>query len=170
MKIVTYQSAAVWRILKQNRVYRAFPSLKYKNEYAALIDMLGLHCVCPVFGVLPGHRQNTNGKVSASYRLVLEVPDEKVKLTEYAVWADFIYHSQYSKPDDYTRLTPDCTEISQKDYTALIDDLKAQRTEKEYKVPQVVLEEILPEWVISAKDMSKLNPLQKLKLRLGMNI
>ena len=170
MTIVTYQSASVWRILKQNRVYRAYPSLKYKKEYAALIDMLGLHCVCPVFGVLPHRRQNTNGKVSAAYRLVLEVPDEQVKLTEYGVWADFIYYSQFSKPEDYTRLSADCTEITQKEYTALIEDLKAQRPEKTYKVPQAVLEEILPEWVVSAKAMDKLTPLQKLKLRLGMNI
>ncbi len=170
MTIITYQSAAVWRILKQNRVYRAYPSLKYKKEYAALIDMLGLHCVCPVFGVLPRRRQNTNGKVSASYRLVLDVPEDKVKLTEYGVWADFIYYSQFAKPDDYNRLTADCTEISQKDYTALIDDLKAQRPVQQYKVPQVILEEILPEWVTEAKAMDKLTPLQKLKLRLGMNI
>ena len=149
--IITYQSSNVLRILKQNRVYRAYPSLKYKREYAALIDMLGLHCVCPVFGVLPHHRQNTNGKVSSSVRLVLEVPDEHVKLTEYGVWADFLYFSRFSKPDDYRKLMPDCDEITQQAYTDLIRDLTEQRPSRSYRTPQAVLEEILPEWVVSAK-------------------
>lgn len=151
MTVITYQSAAVLRILKQNRVYRAYPSLKYKKEYAALIDMLGLHCVCPVFGVLPHHRQNTNGKVSSSIRFVLEVPEDRVRLTEYGVWADFIYFSRFSKPNDYRRLTPDCDEITQTAYSELIRDLKEQRPLREYKTPQVILEEILPEWVVEAQ-------------------
>ena len=167
MTVITYQSAVVWRILKHNRVYRAYPSIKYKKEYAALIDMLGLHCVCPVFGVLPRHKQNTNGKVSSSIRLVLDVPDDRVKPTEYGVWADFIYYSGFSKPDDYTRLLPDCDEITQTAYTALLEDLKRQRPVGEYRTPQVVLEEILPEWVTEARPMDQLTLLQRIRQRLG---
>ena len=49
MIIDTYQSGAVMRILQSGKIYRASPSISFKKEYAALIDMLGLHCECPIF-------------------------------------------------------------------------------------------------------------------------
>ena len=40
MIIDTYQSGAVMRILQSGKIYRASPSISFKKEYAALIDML----------------------------------------------------------------------------------------------------------------------------------
>ena len=42
MIIDTYQSGAVMRILQSGKIYRASPSISFKKEYAALIDMLDL--------------------------------------------------------------------------------------------------------------------------------
>ena len=63
MIIDTYQSGAVMRILQSGKIYRASPSISFKKEYAALIDMLDLHCECPIFGVVRGRKQNTGGRV-----------------------------------------------------------------------------------------------------------
>ena len=56
MIIDTYQSGAVMRILQSGKIYRASPSISFKKEYAALIDMLDLHCECPIFGVVRGRK------------------------------------------------------------------------------------------------------------------
>ena len=151
MIVQTYQSKLVLRILKAGEIYRAKPNLSLRGEYDALIDMLGLKCECPIFAVIKGRRQNTGGKVSGSVRLTLDVPDKFIHLTEYGVWADFLYFSRFSKPDDYRKLMPDCDEITQQAYTDLIRDLTEQRPSRSYRTPQAVLEEILPEWVVSAK-------------------
>ena len=90
MTLQTYQSQLVLRTLKSGKTYRAKPNLKLQGEYEALIDLLGLHCECPVFAVVKGRRQNTGGRVSGSVRLTLEVPDDQVHLTEYGVGGLFV--------------------------------------------------------------------------------
>lgn len=52
MTLQTYQSKLVLRILKSGDTYRAKPNLTLRGEYDALIDMLGLHCECPIFAVI----------------------------------------------------------------------------------------------------------------------
>lgn len=151
MMVETYQSKLVWRILKSGETYRAKPNLGLKGEYAALIDILGLRCECPVFGVLKGRRQNTGGKVSGETRLTLDVPERDVYLTEYAVWADFLYAFKFTQPGNYKSLRPDCEEITVRDYSALIENLREQRPASAYTTPQVVLEKIEPGWVKSAR-------------------
>ena len=99
MIIDTYQSGAVMRILQSGKIYRASPSISFKKEYAALIDMLGLHCECPIFGVVRGRKQNTGGRVSGAVRIRLNVPREYVKLTEYTDWADFLDNFKYTNPE-----------------------------------------------------------------------
>lgn len=153
MILVTYQSMQVLTILRKGEVYRANPSLSFKGEYAALIDMLGLECQCPVFAVVKDRKHNTSGRVSASIRLTLNVPDEFIKYTEYGVWADFMYAFRFSKPHDYTRLKPDCEEMTHRKYTAIIHNLKTPRPLGKYKYPQAILEEIKPEWVVGYKIM-----------------
>lgn len=152
MIVETYQSQLVWKVLKAGEVYRAKPNLGLKGEYDALIDMLGLDCECPVFGVLKGKRQNTGGKVSGSVLLTLDVPDDQVRLTEYEVWADFLYAFKFSQPTNYKSLRPDCEEITVRDYNALMENLKEQRPPASYKTPQVVLEKIDPVWVKSMEE------------------
>lgn len=155
MILQTYQSMVVLRTLKSGEVYRAKPNLSLRGEYNALIDMLGLHCECPVFAVVKGKKQNTGGKVSGSVRLTLDVPEEFVHLTEYSVWADFIYAFKYSKPGNYKVLRPDCEEITVRRYNELMEDLKEQRKVGAYECPQVVLERIEPRWLRSVKMFGK---------------
>ncbi len=151
MIIDTYQSSAVMRILQKDEIYRAYPSISFKKEYAALIDMLNLHCECPVFGVVAGRKQNTGGRVSGAVRIRLNVPNEYVKLTEYNVWADFMENCKYTKPNDYKTIIVGAEEINSADHKKLIENLRDQRPLKEYKVPQAILEYIDPRWVIHFK-------------------
>ncbi len=153
MMIQTYQSKLVWRILKSGEIYRAKPNLALRGEYEALIDMLGLRCECPVFGVVKGKRQNTGGKVSGSVRLTLNVPNQFVRLTEYAVWADFLYAYKFAKPGNYRSLRPDCEEITARRYNEIMENLKDQRGVSGYQCPQAVLEKIDPAWVKSVRYM-----------------
>ena len=119
------------------------------RAYSALVEILGLHCECSIFGCLRFRRQCTNGKVSSSAKLVLKVPDECVKLTEYSVWADFMYHIQYTKPADYTMVAVDSVEqLSQAQLDKMIHSLKKPRRPLAYHCPQAILEEIRPEWLV----------------------
>ena len=151
MIIDTYQSSAVMRILQKGEIYRAYPSISFRKEYAALIDMLNLHCECPVFGVVAGRKQNTGGRVSAAVRIRLNVPNEYVKLTEYNVWADFMENCKYTKPNDYKTIIVAASDINSAEHKKLIENLRDQRPLKEYKVPQAILEYIDPRWVIQFK-------------------
>ncbi len=149
MIIQTYQSKLVWKVLKSGEIYRAKPNLTLRGEYEALIDLLGLRCECPVFGVVKGRKQNTGGKVSGAVRLTLDVPDHEVRLTEYEVWADFLYAYKFTRPGNYKALRPDCEEISSRRYADILEDLQTQRSPSAYRCPQAVLEKIDPAWVKS---------------------
>ena len=149
MTVISYQSKLVLRILKAGETYRAKPNLTLRGEYNAMIDLLGLHCECPIFGVLKGKKQNTGGKVSGSVRLVLDVPDKYIHLTEYAVWAYFLYAFKFTKPGNYKSLRPDCEELTVRRYNEILADLQEQRKPSQYQCPQVVLEKIDPAWLKS---------------------
>ncbi len=83
-------------------------------------------------------------------------------ITEYGVWADFIYALKFSKPGNYKALRPDCEEISVRRYNELMEDLKDQRKLSAYQTPQVVLERIEPGWLKSVKIFGKSGLLGKL--------
>ena len=151
MILQTYQSKLVLKILNSGEIYRAKPNLSLRGEYDALIDLLGLKCECPIFGVVKGKKQNTGGKVSGSVRLTLEVPDKYVHLTEYAEWADFLYAYKFTKPGNYKALRPDCEELSIRRYQEILENLKHQRKPSQYDCPQAVLEKINPAWLKSVK-------------------
>ncbi len=152
MIVQTYQSQAVLNILKKGRIYRAKPSISFRREYAALIEILDLDCECPIFGVIKGRKQNTSGKVSASVKLTLDVPDKFVKLTEFSVWADFLYAIKFTKQGNYRSLKMEYEDITSKQLQKIIEDLKNQRDPSKYEVPQVILEKINPEWLIRYKN------------------
>lgn len=155
MIVETYQSKLVQKALESGEVYRALPNLSLRNEYDALIDMLGLSCKCPVFGVVKGKKQNTGGKVSGSVRFTLDVPEGSYWLTEYAQWADFIYNFRNTKPGNYKVLQPDCEEMSIRQYNELLESLKTQKPLAQYECPQVVLEKIDPAWIKETKVMEE---------------
>jgi len=147
MILQTFQSQAVLKILHRGEIYRAKPSISYRGEYAALVDIMGLRCDCPVFCVVKGRKQNTSGRVSATVRLTLDVPEKHVKLTEFSEWADFLYAFHNTKKSDYRMLQPDTEELTQREYTELIKSLKNQRKLKDYAYPQAILEKINPKWL-----------------------
>lgn len=155
MILETYQSTAVLNILRKGEVYRANPSISFRGEYAALIHMLGLNCRCPIFTVVKGRKQKTAGRISASVKLTLNVPDDKIKLTEYGVWADFMYSYKFTRGGDYTKLKPDCEEITNRRFQSILSDLRTQRPLSSYKYPQAILEEIQPGWLVSYKMMGE---------------
>lgn len=155
MIIQTYQSKLVLKILNSGEIYRAKPNLSLRGEYDALIDLLGLKCECPIFGVVKGKKQNTGGKVSGSVRLTLDVPDKFVHLTEYSEWADFLYAYKFTKPSTYKALRPDCEEISVRRYNEILANLKQQKKPSEYECPQAVLEKINPAWLKHVKIVGK---------------
>ncbi len=155
MIIQTYQSRLVLKILNAGEMYRAKPNLTLKGEYQALIDILGLKCECPIFGVVKGRKQNTGGKVSGSVRLTLDVPDKFVHLTEYEEWADFLDAYRYTVPGNYRSLRPDCEEITVRRYNEIIQSLKHQKKLSQYECPQAVLEKINPAWLKSVKMTGK---------------
>lgn len=162
MIIQTYQSKTVLKILTSGEVYRAQPNLSLRGEYAAMIDMLGLKCECPIFGVVKGKKQNTGGKVSGSVRLTLDVPDKYVHLTEYSEWADFLYAYKFTSPGNYRKLRPDCEEVSIRRYNEILHNLAHQKKLSQYECPQVVLEKINPAWLKSTRVMGKGGPVGKL--------
>ena len=144
---------AVLKILKSGKVYRAHKSQSFYRAYGALADILGLECESPVFGSLRFHKKCTNGRVSTSVKLVLKVPDEFVKLTEYTVWADFIDAMKYTKPGDYRQIDSSVTgdmdtAVTQKTLDKMIRHLRTQKGPWDYDIPQAVLAEIRPEWLV----------------------
>lgn len=151
MIIDTYQSGAVMRILQSGKIYRASPSISFKKEYAALIDMLDLHCECPIFGVVRGRKQNTGGRVSGAVRIRLNVPREYVKLTEYTDWADFLDNFKYTNPNDYSTIIVGSLDVKSSDHLRVVESLKHQRHLFQYKMPQAILEYIDPKWVVRYK-------------------
>ena len=81
-------------------------------------------------------------------RLTLDVPDEYVHLTEYSVWADFMYAYRFSNPSNYKSLRADCEELTVRRYNEILEDLRTQRKPSQYDTPQVVLEKIRPQWLL----------------------
>ena len=79
--LTSYQSTQVLDILLSNQVYRAYKSITFAKGYQALIDILGLDCVCPIFACVMGKPSCADGRVSSSVLLTLRVPKEKVRLT-----------------------------------------------------------------------------------------
>ena len=149
MIVETYQSMLVLRKLKAGEVYRALPSISLDRAYRCLADMLGIHCECPIFGVLRFHRKCSDGKGASSVKLTLKVPNDHVWLTEYSDWAEFLFNLKYTKPYDYTRVDPAfMEECSQRKLNGLIHSIKRQKHPIQYRVPQVILEEIRPEWLV----------------------
>lgn len=162
MIVETYQSKLVLETLRAGKTYGAKPNLTLRGQYEALIDLLGLSCECPIFGVVKGKKQNTGGKVSGSFKLTLEVPEGHYWLTEYEEWADFLYAFRFSRPGNYKSLQPDCEELTVRQYNEMMEGLKEQRPLAQYKCPQVVLEKIDPQWLKGWKAMTGDGPLSAL--------
>ena len=64
--LTSYQSTQVLDILLSNQAYRAYKSITFAKGYQALIDILGLDCVCPIFACVMGKPSCADGRVSRS--------------------------------------------------------------------------------------------------------
>ena len=66
--------------------------------------------------------------MSSSVLLTLNVPKEFVKLTEYGVWADFMFAMKYTKDSNPLEvdITPDA-DVTQFQLNRTVADLKRQR-------------------------------------------
>ena len=153
--LTSYQSTQVLDILLANQVYRAYKSITFAKGYQALIDILGLDCVCPIFACVMGKPSCADGRVSSSVLLTLRVPKEKVRLTEFSDWADLLYVMKSLK-SDYTGIgaLQARSDIDTRQLQRSIESLKVQKPLSQYKVPQAVLEEIQPEWLVKYKKLS----------------
>ncbi|MCH4239911.1 MAG: hypothetical protein LKF71_06575 [Oscillospiraceae bacterium] len=148
MIVKTYQSSAVLQILRSGKTYYARKNLGFNIAYQGLIHLLGLHCTAPVFGYLKGHKSCTNGKISSSVLLTLEVPANCLWLTEYDVWADYMYCIEHYTTALNRRKIVTNEECTQRHFEEIESDLREQRSPSDYKIPQVVMERIAPEWLI----------------------
>ncbi len=60
-----------------------------------------------------------------------------------------MFYLKYTRKDNYTKMDMTSeTEITQKQLDAAIHALKTQKVSWRYEVPQVILEEIRPEWLV----------------------
>ena len=80
------------------------------------------------------------------------MPKEFVKLTEYGAWADLLYVMKSTK-SDYTGLgaLQGRSDVNTRQLQHSLESLKQQKKLWQYKVPQAVLEEIRPEWLVEFK-------------------
>lgn len=150
--LVSYQSTQVLDILLSQKIYRAYRSITFAKGYQALIDILGLDCVCPIFACVKGKPSCADGRVSSSVLLTLRVPKDKVLLTEFDAWADLLYVMKSLK-SDYTGIgaLQARSDIDSRQLQRAVESLKVQKPLSKYKVPQAVLEEIRPEWLVKYK-------------------
>lgn len=151
IRVYTYQSSAVVRKLKNNKVYIAkpekgmFQDYGEYNPYLSLIKVLGLKGG-PIFGALSIDMLDQMMEASEledsdrNKLLTLNVPKNEVKLTEYYDWTDYIY--ALDDPIGFEKSGG----ISLSELENLLRD---QRSESSYEVPQVVIDKIKPEWIVS---------------------
>ena len=107
MIIDTYQSGAVMRILQRGEVYWAKPSISFKGEYAALIDMLGLHCECPIFRRRARGASRTQAaafpaRCASGSTMPKELAAHGIAAGRF--YEQFQIHEPEGLPDDYFRL------------------------------------------------------------------
>ena len=157
MKLISYQSEIVLNTLLKGEIHLAKPSISFSREYMALIDMLDLHCKCPIFAVVHGKKQNSSGRVSSSVKLILEVPEDKIKFTEFSVWADFLYSIKFAKPHDYSKVLANYHDLASQKHENLIKQIKNQQSLDKYDYPQAILEYIDPKWLVSYKMQNRTN-------------
>ena len=156
--IKTYQSKQVLMTLRSGKVHRARKNLRFEVPYRALVEMFQLNCESPIFGYVKGRRFCTDGKVSDGVLLTLTVPDVRISLTEYNVWADYMYCvMHYTRPGQRTRLLAN-EEFTQRQFDTMQKNLLEQRPLDSYEIPQAVFEEIRPEWLTKVEKRE--NPLR----------
>lgn len=153
--LVAYQSTQVLDILLSDQIYRAHKSITFAREYQALIDILHLDCVCPIFACVKGKPMCADGRVSSSVLLTLRVPKEFVRLTEFDSWADLLYVMKSTKAD-YTGIgaLQARSDVDTRQVKSAVDSLSQQKPLSAYRVPQAVLEEIRPEWLVKYEKLA----------------
>lgn len=152
IKLKTVQSDYVVNLLIANKTYTAdYNKLKYKkyiNLYKHLADFVGLQN-CPIFcAPLNDTTAITSSGIydSDGHVIILQVPINEIKSCEYYNWADYLYFASGIEYDD-------CFNYNQKQAEENIGRYlgKVNKSIYSYSTPQVMLDKIKPEWVISIK-------------------
>jgi hypothetical protein len=153
--LVTVQSDIVYNTLQSGNVYKAdYNKIGYKqyvNQYKKLAEYLGLNS-CPIFCIKPedtklfadvsgarGHNEN-NGTL-----LELRVPKSVINVIDYYDWSDYLFYSS-GEFDDYLELEPD---------EALNNIDKYIRKTIDMEYPQIIIDEIKPEWLIKHSTLNE---------------
>lgn len=74
-----------------------------------------------------------------------------------------MYSLRFTKPNHYKKIVVDNEEVSQRKMNRLIYQLKKQRSPWSYRVPQVILEEIRPEWLVKYQSGKTKGPFERIK-------
>lgn len=153
--LVTIQSDIVYNTLQSGNVYKAdYNKIGYKqyvNQYKKLAEYLGLNS-CPIFCIKPedtklfadvsgarGHNED-NGTL-----LELRVPKSVINVIDYYDWSDYLFYSS-GEFDDYLELEPD---------EALNNIDKYVRKTIDIEYPQIIIDEIKPEWLIKRSTLNE---------------
>lgn len=147
MKLVSIQNQIVLRILQDWKPYFARPT-KTSNlvsPYKAMMDYYGWQDT-PIFGCVEGKRSEFYGAnfEEDSVALILEVPDNEVKLQCYYWWTDLIYFMEH--PDEWGDQPDSLSEYSEK---TLLSGVHANEPNV---VVQATIPYILPEWLVDYKE------------------
>lgn len=161
VRLLTRQSQQVKDILKSGTVYRASYSLSNQQltkQYKALADYFGFKS-CPIF-CIPENYSNVfikDGVVGAfgltdnqinSNPIILDVPVNEVRMMEFYDWCAFMHYTEDTKYDDVFEYTREEALNHIDDYLGNISTQIIDGKVYGYKYPQVIIDEIRPEWVV----------------------
>lgn len=147
MKIFTVQLNEVVNKIISNDIYFIKPTDEFlksrgnlEQPYRNLIEVLNFK-TSPIFGCVEGEKCEFFGcPIENSKIIVLDVPEDKVILTDYYNWVDYIFSVEQNDWDYYA------TEYVIPKNTVLEDLVLARKTN--INVYQAILPFILREWVI----------------------
>lgn len=146
MKLVTIQNKIVLKILQDWKPYFARPTKRDNliEPYKLMMKHYGWQDT-PIFGCVEGRRAEFYGATFGedSVALILEVPDDEVKLQCYYWWTDLIFFTNH--PDELGEQT---LTLSAHNTMAL----KGIYTNEPNVVIQATIPYILPKWLVDYKE------------------
>lgn len=162
VKVYTYQGSEVVDILNSGTTYYAdYNKGIFKNAtdnpYRHLAKALSLSN-CPIFASTSkaklDYMMEASGLDGEYTLLTLNVPRSEIKMTDYYDWTDYIYYYVDQEED---------IEMSKEEYE---DYLRSKMTKlKGFTYPQVILDRIEPDWVISKSLMEDAKAGDKLTIK-----
>ena len=161
MKLKTLQDKSVLDILKQGNIYYAnYSKIRYKDyieQWKQLSKLCGFSH-CPIFCVPIDNDDAINASnlsTSDGVYIELDVPNEYCRIMDYYDFSSYLYYSSGQEYDDYFNWGKE----------EALNNIESYIKLGEYNdTPQVCIEMIKPEWVISNINESLL--VEKTRLQL----